>query len=116
MNVETLAVAALEAPRCTCGSNIASEGECIFCGREVRTVGSLARDFRRAACVRRLAWARGAGVCPRTGFRGLSHELGPNPDLTALDAALEARVAALPPLDGDLMLGGREPAPLALVA
>jgi hypothetical protein len=33
---DTLAKAALEAPRCECGSNFRCGDECAFCGREIR--------------------------------------------------------------------------------
>ena len=44
------------------------------------------------------AWA---GLHPRTGFKGLSRECGPNPPLPTLDAALTAWVEALLPVEGD---------------
>ena len=65
------------------------------CGKEIRALGSLARQYRQAAYTRRLAWARGEGRCPREGFKGLSRELGPNPELDELQAALDNRVRAL---------------------
>lgn len=99
---ETLAVAALEAARCECGSNFRVGDECFICGREVRVLGTLSRDFRRAAYDRRLRWARRAGLDPGRGFKGLHAEVGANPELCELDAALTGRVGALaPPVEGD---------------
>lgn len=86
--------------------------ECCRCGGEVRTEGSLSRGFRQAAYMRRLSWAAGLGLPRRTGFRGLSHELGANPELTALDGALSARVEALVAVEGDPFAEG-DPALLA---
>ena len=61
----------------------------------------MSQEFRRAAYDRRLRWARGAGVDPRYGFRGLHREVGTNRALEVLDAALCARVEALAPGQGD---------------
>jgi hypothetical protein len=107
---DQLAAAALQAPRCQCDRPCLDEwGDCEMCGREIRGEGSLSRAFRIAAYMRRLAWARGAGLDARRDFRGLSDECGSNPPLDVLDAALRARVAALPALDDDPLLGRREP-------
>jgi hypothetical protein len=76
----------------------------------------VSREFRRAAYDRRLRWARGAGLDPRTDFRGLSGELGANPALPVLHAALEERVAELLPVHGDPFEGLAELLPVALVA
>ena len=45
---------------------------------------------------RELRWARGEGLDPLRGFRGVAGEAGPNPDVDLLHVALEARLAALP--------------------
>ena len=75
---DQLANAALAAPRCECPDPVADEYlDCLVCGREIRAAGSLSREFRAAAYDRRLRWARGAGLHPRTGFRGLHEEVGP---------------------------------------
>ena len=112
LSVESLAVAALEAPRCECLMQLRDQyGQCVGCGKEIRALGTFAREFRKAAYTRRLAWARGAGLDPSTGFRGLSDELGPNPELRALDAAIQARVEVLPSLADDPLLGRVEPPP-----
>jgi hypothetical protein len=92
---------ALQAPRCECRSPILDGDVCGYCGREIRPDGELSRQFRAAAYDRRLRWARGAGLHPRTGFRGLHEEVGANPPLPMLDAALTARVAELVAPDGD---------------
>lgn len=93
---DQLAAAALEAPRCQCERPVLDEwGDCEWCGREIRGEGSLSRAFRIAAYMRRLAWARGAGLDARSDFKGLSVEVGANPDLPALDDALSARVSEL---------------------
>jgi hypothetical protein len=98
---DELAARALRAPRCECPDPVVDGDECAWCGREIRALGTLGREFRLAAYDRRLRWARGMGVHPRTGFRGLAAELGPNPPLEALDAALAARVDELVTVDGD---------------
>jgi len=100
---DDLADAALEAKRCECVDPLVDGGmECLICGRDIRAPGSLSRDFRTAAYMRRLSWAAGLGLARRTGFRGLSYELGENPELTELDAALT-------PADDDPLLGRLEP-------
>jgi hypothetical protein len=116
LEVDTLASAALAAPRCKCPSPILDGSECGYCGREVRADGSLSREFRTAAYSRRLSWARGAGLNARTGFRGLSDEVGPNPELAELDAALGLRVAALTPEADDPLRGRLEPLATLLAA
>jgi hypothetical protein len=113
---DSLAVAALEAPRCKCPSPILDGDECGYCGREIRAEGSLAREFRTAAYMRRLSLAAGAGLPRSTGFRGLADEVGPNPELPELDVALAARVAALTPATDDPLLGRLEPLPVAVAA
>jgi hypothetical protein len=54
-------------------------------------------------------WAMGAGLDPGSDFRGLSDELGANPELSELDMALSIRVAALTPAEDDPLLGRLEP-------
>ena len=100
--------AALEAPRCTCDRPILDGWGMCICGREIRCEGSLSRAFRMAAYKRRLMLARGAGLHPRTGFKGLARDVGPNPELPALDAALCARVAELVAVEGDPFEGVEE--------
>lgn len=95
------AAAALEAPRCECERPVLDGDECGYCGREIREPGTLGREFRKAAYDRRLRWARGAGLDPRRDFRGIHGEVGANPELPTLDAALSARVEALAPAQGD---------------
>jgi hypothetical protein len=65
---DSLAVAALAAPRCRCEHPILDGDQCGYCGREIRAEGSLSRDFRTAAYMRRLSWAAGAGLPRSTGF------------------------------------------------
>lgn len=101
LDPDALTTAALQAPRCRCGSNLSCGGECCFCGREIRAERSLSRQFRCAAYQRRLSWARGAGLDPCAGFRGLSDEVGANPPLPRLDDALTARLEALLPAEPD---------------
>ena len=98
---DELAAAALEAPRCECVHPVFDGDDCAFCGKEIREPGTLGREFRAAAYDRRLRWARGAGLHPRTGFRGLHAEVGANPALPALDAALSARIERLVAVEGD---------------
>ena len=98
---DALAAAALEAPRCMCERPVLDGDECGYCGREIREPGTLGREFRKAAYDRRLRWARGAGLDPRRDFRGVHDEVGANPELPTLDAALSARVEALAPAQGD---------------
>jgi hypothetical protein len=76
---DSLAVAALAAPRCRCEHPILDGDQCGYCGREIRAEGSLSRDFRTAAYMRRLSWAAGAGLPRSTGFRGLHEEVGTKP-------------------------------------
>jgi hypothetical protein len=84
LDPDALADGALEAPRCECMTPVVDKWrECVGCGREVRTEGSLSWEFRRAAYMRRLLWAAGMGLPRRTGFRGLSAECGKNPELWA---------------------------------
>lgn len=83
----------------------------MYCGREIREPGTLGREFRKAAYDRQLRWARGAGLSPRTGFRGLRREVGSNPALGELRVALEGRVAALPMVAGDPFAEEPEPVP-----
>jgi hypothetical protein len=75
----------------------------------IRAEGSLSRIYRQAAYSRRLMWAMGAGLDPGSDFRGLSDELGANPELSELDMALSIRVAALTPAEDDPLLGRLEP-------
>jgi hypothetical protein len=114
---DQLADAALEAPRCDCPNAVLDLLDpfpvCELCGREPRAAGSLARQFRRAAYARRLQWARGAGLHPRTDFRGLREEVGPNPALPVLDDALSARVESLVDVQGDPFEGLAVAAPAA---
>ena len=50
--------------------------------------GSHAREWRKAAYDRELRWARGEGLDPLRGFRGVAGEAGPNPDVDLLHVAL----------------------------
>jgi hypothetical protein len=109
MDVDTLAGEALRAPRCKCPSPIVDGDECAYCGREIRAEGALSKEFRTAVYMRRLSWAAGAGLPRSTGFRGLADEVGPNPELPELDAALSARVRRIAPAEDDPLLGRLEP-------
>jgi hypothetical protein len=87
----------LAVPRCRCTRPMPDhDGVCCRCGREIRLLGTLGRAWRRAAYDRQLRWARGKGLDPVSGFRGIAGEVGPNPDVDVLRGALQARLAALP--------------------
>jgi hypothetical protein len=91
--------AALAVPgACVSGRRPTTTGGC-RCGREIRLVGTLGRESRRAAYDRQLGWARGEGLDPASGFLGLSYEVGPNPAVELLRVALETRLATLPLAD-----------------
>ena len=53
---------------------------------------------------------------PRGDFRGIHGEVGANPELPTLDAALTARVDALAPAHGDPFAVEPEPVPSLLAA
>lgn len=95
---DTLAGAALEAPRCECERPILDGDECGYCGKKIREPGTLGRDFRRAAYDRRLRWARGAGLDARSDFQGLSYQLGTRRyrRSTRLSAPASSRRSATP--------------------
>jgi hypothetical protein len=85
--------AALAVPRCVCvGPLPDDDGVCCRCGREIRLLGTLGREWRRAAYDRQLRWARGEGLDPLHGFKGLAQDAGPNPAVKLLRDALEERV------------------------
>jgi len=90
-----LVTAALEVPRCQCPQPLgdSATGECVACGREIRPLGTVGRAWRQAAYDRQLRWARGEGLDPLYGFKGLAQDVGPNPAVKLLRDALEARVA-----------------------
>jgi hypothetical protein len=57
------------------------DGVCCRCGREIRPIGTLGRAWRKAAYDRQLRWARGEGLDPTLGFKGVAGEVGPNPPI-----------------------------------
>jgi hypothetical protein len=70
----------------------------------------LPRAFRLALYEHSLRAARGEGLCPRRGFRGLHAEVGANPPIGELETALKTRVDELPrePEQGDPFEGADE--------
>lgn len=93
-----VAAQALQVEPCRCVRPLVAVGTdvlCGRCGREWRPASGLSHEYRTAAYAQRLSWAAGEGLCRRTGFRGLAGEVGANPDLDALQDALEERVAEL---------------------